>query len=305
MWVRLESLIITEFPDAAGVLFDRKPRGLSGPAEESNRITVSILDAAGPTSIGLSVVLTNFDGSRSDEWRRFCPVGGGMPFPGRHDNFPNGRRNAVDVLNGGWHLISIVFNGSPSVSTSVCDVYTNAVRLTAASVHGFPTPVSFSEATGIVQDSLSDDSVTFNANAASLQNGADDQYNGQNTISTGSPGFELHGCGMWNVPLTGLEISYLYNSGDGWEINWRENAGAYVSAPNLVHYWQMGAIVDLDFFARDTGIHPFGGDLNPSEEITNAHVTDEPGYDDKLNLDKNFPGNISDQVQYPGKPQPG
>ena len=109
----------------------------------------------------------------------------------------------------------------------------------------------------------------------------------------------IHQAGFWNVALdnwngnsyvgagNGIEaIYYLYNTGRGAEIDWRQNSGPatelttsnaaylqgspYIMADNLVHFWQFGQIeqaFSTGYPGRDTGFHLYHGDFNHTGEI--------------------------------------
>lgn len=92
----------------------------------------------------------------------------------------------------------------------------------------------------------------------------------------------IYQAGMWDKKLSQQERLYLYNGGSavdsltGQIIHWRENAPLaalpYISAGNLTHYWQFGAVsTERQYVARDTGINPLGsgggdGDIDCSED---------------------------------------
>ena len=91
----------------------------------------------------------------------------------------------------------------------------------------------------------------------------------------------IYAAGIWSFKLEQADAIELYNGGDGWERNWRQNIGDYNKAQFLAHYWQMGAeISEIRWYARDTGYYlgesgGFSGRANMSDEGVRPTIMSE------------------------------
>ena len=53
-------------------------------------------------------------------------------------------------------------------------------------------------------------------------------------------GMDYHSCGMWSSALTASEVAEIYNGSQVAYFDLQRNRGAYTSAADLVHWWQLG-----------------------------------------------------------------
>ena len=69
-----------------------------------------------------------------------------------------------------------------------------------------------------------------------------------------SKGFDglFHSVGVWNSALAVGEPPALFNAGEGKEVDWYTDSGAYVSSANLQHWWRLG--LDPSDPGRDYGL---------------------------------------------------
>ena len=50
----------------------------------------------------------------------------------------------------------------------------------------------------------------------------------------------MHSVGLWDVVLDDAAQEVLWNLGNGPSVDWKQNDGAYVAAPNLKRWWRIG-----------------------------------------------------------------